>query len=200
MLAVSFLCYNDTYNTRIIMDRKGRGIMNSEKRKKIIVKELENSKSPITASTLASICNVSRQIIVGDVALLRASGCRIKATARGYLLQPDYGEYGYVGIIACKHDESGLKDELYTIVDFGGTAIDVKVEHSLYGELSAELNLSSRYDVDKFIYNLTKKDTKPLSSLSGGIHLHSIGCPSREIFDMISGKLDELGIKFDADI
>ena len=87
-----------------------------------------------------------------------------------------------------------MKDELYTIVDFGGIVIDVTIEHSIYGEISGLLNLSSRYEVDMFVKSVSGESDKPLSTISGGIHLHKIGCKSEEIFNLIKEKLKEQGI------
>ena len=138
--------------------------------------------------------SVSRQIIVGDVALLRAEGHDIVSTPRGYIIKATDTDYPYVGMIACRHDSRQMKDELYTIVDFGGTVIDVTIEHSIYGEISGLLNLSSRYEVDMFIKDVSGENDKPLSTISGGIHLHRIGCKSEEIFNLIKEKLKEQGI------
>ena len=43
---------------------------------------LERAETPVSAASLASKLGVSRQVIVGDIALLRASGAHITATAR----------------------------------------------------------------------------------------------------------------------
>lgn len=168
--------------------------MDTHERRREILIQLTNANIPISASTLAEHFSVSRQIIVGDVALLRAEGYEIVSTPRGYLLKSDETIYPYVGMIACRHTSQQLKDELYTVVDFGGTVIDVTIEHSIYGELSGQLNLSSRYEVDMFIENVSGDSDKPLSTLSGGIHLHRIGCKSEEVFELIKDKLNKKGI------
>lgn len=169
--------------------------MNTEKRRKKIVKLLSDETSAVSASVLAEKFNVSRQIIVGDIAILRAEGYDIIATPRGYILEEvSSKEHPYIGTIACNHDETQMQDELYTIVDFGGTALDVTVEHSVYGQISGKLNLSSRYDVDVFIEKIRTTNTKPLSDLTQGIHIHKVGAPSKEIFDRVLNALNEKGI------
>lgn len=167
------------------------------KRCEITLRELNKATSPITATKFAEMLSVSRQIIVGDVALLRAAGKEIVATSRGYVMNRD-GEnsgFGYVGTLACTHTGDELKDELYTITDFGATVIDVTVEHSIYGELSGKLDLSSRYEVDIFINKVEgEENSTPLSALTGGIHLHRIGCKNKEVFERVKKSLLEKGI------
>lgn len=173
------VCYNDTMSAK-------------DRRKKILIK-LINSQMPISASSLADEFKVSRQIIVGDIALLRAGGHDITATPRGYVLEGEETSHPFVGIIACKHTLDELRDELYTIVDYGGTVMDVTIEHSIYGQLLGQLNISSRYEADLFVESVSGESDKPLSVLSGGIHLHKVGCKSEEIFEMIKSKLEEKG-------
>ena len=104
-------------------------------------------------------------------------------------------DYPFVGAIACRHTDEQLREELYTIVDFGATVIDVTIEHAIYGELSGKLNLSSRYDVDCFIKAVEEEENSaPISVLTGGVHLHRLGCRDREIFEKIRSSLEEKGI------
>lgn len=165
--------------------------MNAQNRRKKILIKLTNSQLPISASSLADEFKVSRQIIVGDIALLRAGGHNITATPRGYVVEGEETSYPFVGIVACKHTMDQLRDELYTIVDYGGTVLDVTIEHSIYGQISGQLNISSRYEADLFIESVSGEADKPLSVLSGGIHLHKIGCKNEGIFNMIKSKLEE---------
>ena len=164
-----------------------------------IMKILRSSGEPVSASALAQSFRVSRQSIVGDVALLRAAGEEIIATSRGYVLaDAGTGEFPYIGTIVCTHTAEQLIEELYTIVDLGGTVIDVSIEHAIYGELSGKLDLSSRYDVDVFLRRVKEEEgAAPISTLTGGIHLHRIGCRSRESFERIRNRLLQLGIARD---
>ena len=119
--------------------------MNAAERRTKITELLAASDRPMSATALAARCGVSRQIIVGDVALLRAGGMAVMATPRGYILEnaasaPAYAERR----IVAHHDEDRLREELYTIVDLGGAAIDVTVEHSIYGQITAPLHIFSR--------------------------------------------------------
>lgn len=170
------------------------------KRCEKILSILNSTEKPVTASQLAEEFGVSRQIIVGDVAILRAAGFGIIATARGYKIETGTGEnrFGYIGIIPCIHGSENLAEELYTIVDFGGTVIDVTIEHAIYGSLSGKLDLSSRYEVDGFIKRVSEqKNSQPISILTGGIHTHQIGCPSKSIFNEIKNALKKKGIVFE---
>ncbi|MBQ1331931.1 MAG: transcription repressor NadR [Lachnospiraceae bacterium] len=168
--------------------------MNSRQSK--ILEILKKSDRPVSASALADRFGVSRQSIVGDIALLRAGGEQITATARGYLLEgSERGFWPYVGTAACRHTSEQLTDELYTVVDLGGTVIDVSIDHPIYGELTGRLDISSRYDADVFLQRVAEEDgALPISTLTGGFHLHRIGCRDRATFERILSALAEKGI------
>ena len=169
--------------------------MNAAQRREVILKRLSEADAPVSASVLAAQLGVSRQIVVGDVALLRAGGAQIDATPRGYQLHP--AEKGYTGILACVHrTEDEMRRELYTVVDQGGTVVDVAVENPLYGELRGNLNLASRYDVDTFITQAANTPECLLSRMTGGVHLHTLRCPDEETFQRIEAALREKGILY----
>lgn len=167
-------------------------------RKEKIIEEIKKSNKPISASTLAKKLGVSRQIIVGDVALICASGTNIIATPRGYILDSKQQNQTYT--IAVNHSQEQMADELYTIVDLGGCAIDVIVDHPVYGQLTGKLHLSSRYDVDQFIKKVNNNQAKPLSQLTDGLHLHTIQCPNEDTYQRIVSALDEKGYLFKKEI
>ncbi len=174
-------------------------ILSPADRRQKIIDHLKDSKDPISASVLASMLGVSRQVIVGDIAMIRVSGTNILSTPRGYLLEAAETlsqKYGYVGTIACKHTPEQLMDELNAVIDFGGTVLDVVIEHSVYGQLTGILNLSSRYDISLFLKNLSENQTQPLCSLTGGVHIHHIGCKSEENFKLICDELKKLDVVF----
>ena len=135
---------------------------------------------------------VTRQIIVADIALLRAAGNNIRAEHRGYVLDRTIGEIRKK--IVCKHPKENVVDEFYAIVDNGGKVIDVQVEHSIYGVISADMSISSRFDADEFVRNVSESGAAQLSDLTGGVHVHTIGVKDEVTFDRICSKLDELGI------
>ena len=169
--------------------------MNAAQRRERILTRLNSAGAPLSASTLAAELGVSRQIVVGDVALLRAGGAQIDATPRGYQLHP--AEKGYTGILACVHrTQEEMRRELYTVVDQGGTVVDVAVENPLYGELRGNLNLASRYDVDNFIEQAAHTPEGLLSRMTGGVHLHTLRCPDEASFRRIVAALEKAGILY----
>lgn len=165
--------------------------MKAEERRKIIAQTLTADR-PISATALAGKFSVSRQIIVGDIALLRAAGLDIVATPRGYKL----GETtGLIRTVACIHaGMDALEKELLAMVDNGCTVLDVVVEHRLYGEITGQLSLSSRYDVQQFVERA--KDASALSSLTGGLHLHNLRCPNEEAYQRVCRELEKLGVLY----
>lgn len=165
--------------------------MRSEERREAILDALERADAPLSASALAGEHHVSRQVIVGDVALLRAGGADIAATPRGYVLQT--APEGVVRRIACRHSDADMERELNAIVDQGCTVLDVIVEHPVYGQLTGALQLKSRYDVGEFLRRCGESDAKPLSDLTDGIHLHTLACPDEAAFARVRDTLHELG-------
>lgn len=165
--------------------------MHAEERRKTILKLLREAAQPISASVLAGQLAVSRQIIVGDIALLRAAGSNIVSTPRGYLVPREIG--GLLRTLVCRHTAAELEPELNLMVDNGCTVIDVAVEHPVYGQLSGRLELSSRYDVGEFIRRVKEEGAKPLSVLTDGIHLHTLRCPDEDAFRRVRAALDAAG-------
>jgi len=165
--------------------------MNTQERRRAILDILEQEKSPISATALAGRLGVSRQVIVGDVALLRAEGAQLTSTPRGYVLER--GENGKLRMIYCRHTGDEMEAELNAIVDQGCTVVDVIVEHAVYGQISAPLRLYSRYDVQQFIRRVRESDAPPLSRLTEGAHLHTLSCPSDEAWERVKSALRELG-------
>lgn len=164
--------------------------MTASERRKIILAELEASEMPMNASQIAKTLGVSRQVIVGDVALLRASGEDIIATPRGYIYEKIKKNYYS---IACVHDSEDTLEELYLIVDYGCSVLDVIVEHQVYGQLVGELHIHSRRDADAFMKSLRESNQEPLSRLTGKIHLHTIECPSEQHFQDLKKELSRRG-------
>jgi len=166
--------------------------MDNHDRRNKILEKIQNSTSPVSASSLSKEMGVSRQIIVGDVALLRAEGNDILSTPRGYVAAPK--EKNATKRIAVNHSAEETQTELYTLVDEGCTVEDVIVEHPIYGQLIGKLRISSRYDVDEFIRKSKEEKATPLSALTEGIHLHTVSANSEEQIDRAIDKLKELGI------
>ena len=154
-----------------------------EARRRAVEQALREADEPVSATALARRFSVSRQLIVGDVALLRAGGAEILATPRGYLL--GRREEGVVHTVACIHTPEEMGRELNAIVDAGGEVVDVIVEHPVYGQLTGLLGLRSRYDVELFLRRVAEQKAHPLSELTGGIHLHTVRCPDEKRFQQV---------------
>ena len=167
--------------------------MIAEERRNQIKKLLDAASEPVSASSLAARLGVSRQVIVGDVALLRAAGADISATPRGYMVMPAGGG-GLCRQVVCRHDAAGMQAELNAMVDQGCTVLDVIVEHPVYGQLTGPLQLASRYDVELFLRRCAQSDARPLSDLTEGIHLHTLSCPSEDTFCRVQAALRALGV------
>ncbi|MCI8912694.1 MAG: transcription repressor NadR [Lawsonibacter sp.] len=168
--------------------------MDSEARRRALSKRLEQAEGPVSAAALARELLVSRQIIVGDVALLRARGLDITATPRGYVLPRPPA--GVSCTIACRHRADQMAQELCAIVDQGCTVLDVIVEHPIYGQLTGLLRLSSRYEVDQFVARCREEAAAPLSQLTEGIHLHTVLCPDQGAADRVRNELARLEILY----
>jgi transcriptional regulator of NAD metabolism len=131
----------------------GAIMMDTETRRTEILLRLEQAGSPVSATALAKDFNVSRQVIVGDIALLRARGGEIISTARGYMMaRPPLGRY--IGTIVCRHDRKGTERELSAIVDAGGEILDVTIAHQYYGDLTGQLNVATHEDVAEFMRHM----------------------------------------------
>lgn len=155
--------------------------MNAEARRQAIVKHLSQATAPVSATVLANLFSVSRQVIVGDIALLRAAGSEITATPRGYVI--NQYRSGLTKTIACVHPQERTEEELNIFVDNGCIVEDVVVEHPIYGQITGLLHIASRYDVQQFIARMQETEGATLSTLTGGIHLHNVRCPDEETYE-----------------
>ncbi len=164
--------------------------MQAEERRRKIVELLSQTNQAVSAARLAAEFDVSRQVIVGDVALLRAAGEEISATPRGYVMART--AVGLVRQVPCCHDGPGMEAELNAIVDQGCSVLDVIVDHPVYGQLTGPLELASRYDVQQFLDRCA--GARPLSDLTSGIHLHTLSCPSEDAFQRVRASLRSLGV------
>ena len=120
--------------------------MNTEERRQHILERLRETKKPLTGTALSKEFAVSRQIIVGDISILRALGTNVYATPRGYIIpEESRGKQGLMATLTCRHTQQDMLKELNVIVDNGGFVRDVIVEHPLYGEIRADLMDAAEY-------------------------------------------------------
>lgn len=146
--------------------------MNAEQRREKIIEILQVKEAPISGNELAKIFKVTRQIIVQDVAILRASGQEIIATAQGYMIK-NSSPFVSKTIAVC-HEEKHTREELMIFIECGCKVLDVIVEHPLYGELRGMLMLVNSDDVDGFIHSMEQHEAILLSKLTNGVHLHTV--------------------------
>ena len=158
-------------------------------RRERIAQMLADASAPISATALSKEFSVSRQIIVGDVAILRASGAAISATPRGYVMGGI--QTGVTQKVACIHSPEGMEKELTAIVQAGGEVIDVIVEHGVYGQLTGGLHIRTLQDVHDFMQKSAKEGVRPLSDLTDGIHLHTIRCPNIQTMERVVSALSD---------
>ena len=166
--------------------------MDGEQRREAIIRLLKGQERPISGTYLAQTYEVSRQVIVQDIALLRAAGYDLLATARGYILNEET-ETMYKRVILVKHTEAETKEELNTIIDNGGRVRDVIIMHPIYGELVGDLMLKTRREIKEFVKKLQETQANQLLKLTDGTHMHTIEASSNEELDIIEEELREKG-------
>ncbi|NLP35975.1 MAG: transcription repressor NadR [Clostridiales bacterium] len=162
--------------------------MDGNERRENLIKILNQQSEPISGGKLSKMLGVSRQVIVQDIALLRASDINILATTKGYLMYP-INQSKAKRIIKVKHTTEQIEDELCTIVDNGGELLDVHVKHEIYGKIETELVIRNRQDVYDFVKKVKEEKIVPLKELTAGIHQHTIQADSEEILDRVENAL-----------
>ena len=165
--------------------------MSGEERRGKIIQALKNSDKAVSATTLAKEFDVSRQVIVQDVALLRANGKNIFSTNRVYLIQEDEET---TRVFKVQHEDDEVEKELTTIVDLGGTVEDVFVYHKVYGVLRAEMNIKSRMDIRNYMEEIRSGKSSLLKNVTSGYHYHTVRAERVEILDMIQEELQKKGL------
>jgi transcriptional regulator of NAD metabolism len=167
-------------------------IMEGKERRDKLIKILNDRTEPIPGSELSVLLGVSRQVIVQDIALLRASDINIFSTTKGYLIYHSK-EPKVKRIFKVKHTTEQIEDELCTIVDNGGKILDVLVKHEIYGEIATELIIRNRQDVYDFVKKVKEKKIVPLKDLADGVHQHTVEADSEASLDRIGAALKEKG-------
>lgn len=160
--------------------------MNGEERRNQILQILSSSEHAVSGSALARQLQVSRQVIVQDIALLRANGASIFAGNRGYLLQEPHRVSRTFKV---QHTDEEVEDELNIIVDSGAVVRDVFVYHKVYGVVRADMNIKSRKDVQRFQQDILSGKSSLLKNITSGYHYHTILADDEETLDQIQAKL-----------
>ena len=164
--------------------------MKANERRHAIVNLLLSENKPLPGGVISAKFGVSRQIIVQDISVLKASGYDILSTHLGYVIQATpLAER----VFKLHHTTDQTEDELSLIVENGGTVVDVFVWHKVYGKIEAKLNIFSQLHVKQFIEGVRSGKSTELMNITGGYHYHTVSADSEETLDKIEQILSERG-------
>ena len=164
--------------------------MTGSKRREEIINTIQSSLVPVPGKELAGLYDVSRQVIVQDIALIRAAGYDIISTNRGYILNAPHTS---ARVFKVSHTDDQLEDEMCSIVDLGGRIVNVMVNHRVYGHMEAQLGIASRRKVAEFMEDIRSGKSSPLKNITSNYHYHRIEAENEETLDMIEEMLREKG-------
>lgn len=163
-----------------------------EERRQELVRALRGAGRPILGSELAQQFSVSRQVLVQDMAILRAAGVDIIATPRGYLLR-DEAPVAHRDVLQVQHDADAMVDEMTILVDLGIRIVDISIDHPIYGHLQADLQITSRQDIQELIARFEETGALGLFILTNGRHSHTVESPRADLLDKARAALSERG-------
>ena len=169
--------------------------MTGEMRRTKILDMLKSQHTPISGAALAKQFHVSRQVIVQDIALMRAEDHWILSTNKGYVYRTEESDDTQPKrVFWVKHSTEQVLDEFMTILELGGKILDVAVEHELYGQIRVDLLIETVQDAHDFVARLAKCKDNPLKVLTDDCHYHTVAAPSKKLLDLIEQELNEKGI------
>ena len=164
--------------------------MKGNERRKKIIQMLSESEKPISGRELADALQVSRQVIVQDMALLRAQEHDITSTNLGYsLLKQDKVRR----VFKVMHTDEQVGEELSLIIDYGGVVEDVFIYHKVYGIVRADLLIRCRKDIEAFLQDLATGKSGLLKNVTSNYHYHTVSAPTEKLLDLIQQQLMEKG-------
>lgn len=164
--------------------------MTGEERRIRILQKLQETDTPLSGTALAKAFHVSRQIIVQDIALMRAENYGILSTNKGYLLRSEKTENTQPKrVFFVKHSTDQVLDEFMTVIDLGGKILDVAVEHEIYGQIRVDLLIETKEDAVDFNDKLLRCRDNPLKVLTDDCHYHTVAAPSERLLDIIEAEL-----------
>ena len=164
--------------------------MTGEERRNSILKKLQEADTPLSGTALAKAFHVSRQIIVQDIALMRAENNGILSTNKGYLLRSKKTKNTQPKrVFFVRHATEQVLDEFKTILDLGGKILDVAVEHEIYGQICVDLLIETAADAADFYAKLMSCRDNPLKVLTDDCHYHTVSAPSEKLLDLIEAEL-----------
>ncbi|MBQ8281815.1 MAG: transcription repressor NadR [Lachnospiraceae bacterium] len=164
--------------------------MRGEERRSRLLTILKASKEPVSGTKLSESLKVSRQIIVQDVALLRADGVDVISTPKGYVI---HGSVTPERVYKVLHNEEQTEEELMLIVGLGGYVKDVFIYHKVYGEVRAALNIGTVPEVKKYVDAIKSGESTVLCNATGGYHYHTVTASDTETLDKIMDELWKAG-------
>lgn len=168
--------------------------MTGEERRAHILKRLQETGTPLSGTALAKEFHVSRQIIVQDIALMRAENNGIVSTNKGYLLRSQKTENTQPKrVFFVKHATEQVLEEFKIILELGGKILDVAVEHEIYGQICVDLLIETESDAEEFHNKLISCRDNPLKVLTDDCHYHTVCAPSEKLLDLIEGELRRKG-------
>ena len=168
--------------------------MTGEQRRTLILQKLKEQGPPLSGTALAKLFHVSRQVIVQDIALMRAENHRILSTNKGYLYRPDEdGDAQPKRVFYVKHTTEQVLEEFMTVIELGGRILDVAVEHEIYGQIRGDLLIENLQDARDFSERLRSCKDNPLKVLTDDCHYHTVAAPSEKLLDLIARELAQKG-------
>ena len=169
--------------------------MTGEMRRTKILDVLKSQHTPISGTVLAKQFHVSRQVIVQDIALMRAENHWILSTNKGYVYRTEeLDDTQPKRVFWVKHSTEQVLDEFMTVLNLGGKILDVAVEHELYGQIRVDLLIETVQDAHDFVARLAKCKDNPLKVLTDDCHYHTVAAPSEKLLDLIERELSEKGL------
>ena len=165
--------------------------MTGTERREAIIDMMRKDQTALSGTKLASVYGVSRQVIVQDIALIRAAGYDVISTNKGYILNIPLENKIVERIFKVKHTDEQMEDELCSIVDLGGCIVNTMINHKVYGHLEAPLNIRSRRNVADFMADIHSGKSSPLKNVTSGYHYHTITADSEETLQLIEKMLRE---------
>ena len=163
---------------------------NGRERREQILQILKNSKEPVAGTELANQLDVSRQVIVQDMALIRANGVEVFSTNRGYLIHMPKQVSRVFKVI---HTNEQVEEELNLIVDLGARVEDVFVYHKVYNVVKVKMDIKSRRDVSKYMEGITCGKSTNLMNLTSNYHYHTVVADDEQTLDLIQEELKRKG-------
>ena len=171
-------------------------MMKGNERRECIRKDLMKSLKATKGAELAGKYGVSRQVIVQDIALLRAVGEQIISTADGYIYFSFHMNMPK-RVFAVRHGEDEIEKELITIIELGGSLINVFIHHPIYGDLVADMHIDNKNKMREYIHKCDVTEFKPLMLLTDNVHYHTVEANSEEDLDSIEKALNDLGYLYE---